>query len=84
MTSHKASAWLVIKPTRSSWNPEHIRGARIVRLTKRKPTLGTDEVAIQVTVRVPESAFDLFLGSTEIDVQETQVVHPTIEIEEQA
>lgn len=81
----QGSAWLVIAPERARWNREIIQGVRIVRSGKRKPTLGKDEVAIKVTIHIPDSVFASILPEVDVVVDERQVVSPpTIEIEEQA
>jgi hypothetical protein len=50
------------------------------RITKRVPDLGRTEVAIKLTVTVPDSCFRSPLMSAEIDAPADRVIEPKCEV----
>lgn len=54
------------------------RGAAALR--KCVPSLASGEIAIRLAISVPNAAFDKFIPRVAIDVPETAVIHPDLEI----
>jgi len=53
----------------------------VVRMTKRAPSLCRNEVAVRLTVTVPDSAYRSLEVSASLDVPEDRVILPEIEVE---
>lgn len=79
--SHEAKAYLVLRADTNAagtW----VRGLNIVSLRKNKPTLEADEIAVRVTVRIPDSVFTQPPFETQIVVPEREVIRPEVTIAE--
>jgi hypothetical protein len=53
----------------------------VLRMTKRAPSLGREEIAVKVSISIPDSAFRSPIVSASLDVPEERVVHPDIEMD---
>lgn len=53
----------------------------VVRMTKRAPSLYRNEVAVRLTVQVPDSAYRSLQVSATLDVPEERVILPEIEVD---
>lgn len=53
----------------------------VVRMTKRAPSLYRNEVAVRLTVQVPDSAFRSLEVSAILDVPEDRVILPGVEVD---
>lgn len=51
------------------------------RATKRAPSLYRNEVAVLLKLSIPDSAFRSLTVSATLEVQEEQVIQPTLEID---
>lgn len=66
MTSHRATAYIVAKATRYQWgtpDPEtglnRIDAVRAIAIRRSRPSkLERDEIAIKVTIEIPDAAFN--------------------------
>lgn len=52
-----------------------------VRATKRWPSLGREEIAVQVKATIPDSSFRSPVLAVSMDVKDQQVIQPTVEME---
>ena len=53
----------------------------IARMTKRAPSLYRHEVAVKVTVGVPDDCFRSWVFAAAVEVPEDRVIKPELEIE---
>lgn len=53
----------------------------VVRMTKRPPSLHREEVAVSISVNIPDGVFRHPIIAVTLEVPEDRVVHPTAEIE---
>lgn len=53
----------------------------VQRMTKRAPSLYRDEVAISISVSVPDSAFRSNVVAVTLEVPEDRVIQPTADVE---
>lgn len=52
----------------------------VVRHTKRYPSMSRDEIAVAVTIAIPDSAFRSPVLSVALDVPDGHVIQPTVEL----
>lgn len=52
----------------------------IDRMTKKKPRLDSGEVAIKLILRVDDDLFKTFMPEVTVDIEESQVITPTVEV----
>lgn len=62
-------AFVVLRPNFRTRRPE------IDRLTKRKPALANNEVAVKVKLKVPSNFFDEYIPVVEAEITPTTTVH---------
>lgn len=53
----------------------------VTRMTKRAPALYRNEVAVKLTVSVPDSAFRSLAVTASLDVPEDRVIRPEITLD---
>lgn len=53
----------------------------VVRMTKRPPSLHREEVAISVSVSIPDGVFRHPIIAVTLDVPEDRVIQPTADLE---
>lgn len=53
----------------------------VQRMTKRVPSLYRDEVAISISVSVPDSVFRTSMVAVSLEVPEDRVIQPTADVE---
>lgn len=53
----------------------------VTRMTKRWPSLGRDEIAVEIKVTIPDGAFKSPVLSAVLDVVDGQVIQPTVTLE---
>lgn len=72
-----AIGYLVVEGIRYRYGDKPVRGAKIARVTRNKPsTLSADQVAVRVTVRIPAAAFEPLQPAALVIVPEELVQHP--------
>lgn len=79
--SHEAKGYLVLRADTFS-EGRYVRGLNITALRKNRPTLEADEIAVRVTIRIPDSVFTQPPFETEIVVPERDVIRPDVTIDE--
>lgn len=80
MPNVKTSGWLIVGPAKRS-SSGTVMSARLDRITRNKPALSRDELAVHVTLTLPSSAFDKPTFSAAITVDENQILHPEVQVE---
>ena len=58
-----------------------VSGEGVQRMTKRPPSLYREEVAISISVSVPDAAFRPSMVAVNLDVPEDRVIQPTADVE---
>lgn len=53
----------------------------VVRLTKREPALNRGEVAVRLTVTIPDAVFKNPIVDASVEVAEDRVIAPSVEVE---
>jgi hypothetical protein len=53
----------------------------VLRMTKRAPSLGRKEVAVKVTITIPDEAFRSALFGATVDVPSDRVIQPDVSVE---
>lgn len=53
----------------------------VVRMTKRQPSLYRQEVAVKVTVSIPDNCFRSWVFGASVEVPDDRVIQPEISVE---
>lgn len=83
----KATAYLIVEATRSTWvrpDPEtglrRIDSARIIAVRANRPSLlKLDQIAVKVTVDIPDEAFAPIMPTALVVVPEDLVQRPVVD-----
>lgn len=74
----RISTYLVIKKSGNQYYPKYYPKYRVSKTTTSSPSLESNEVAIKVSVSLPDTVFDRPAFQAEIDVPEEAVNKPVI------
>jgi len=72
--TEKVNCYLVLEASSPS-NP-YWKGARIVRMTKGKPSLERGQIAVKVNLNVPGSIFEELIPTFDLDISPENVIAP--------
>lgn len=76
----QATGYLVIQGIRNRHGKQEVGSAKARRITQSRPQMGTDEIAVKLSVRVPAAAFGPFAASAVIDVPAELVADNNVEV----
>lgn len=75
-----AIGYVVVQGVRSRYGKQEVREAKVRRVTQSRPSLGTDEIAVKLAVRVPVAAFGPFEAAAVVDIPEDLVAANNVEV----
>jgi len=75
----RATGWLVLECTRYAGG--RARNMKLARVTQKPPALDGTQVAIKLTVQVPQSVFDRGIAAIHIDIPEELITEPDVTVE---
>jgi hypothetical protein len=78
-----ATGYVVLKAVRSRYGKQEVREAKVAKVTQSRPSMGTDEIAVKLSIRVPIAAFGPFAASAVIDVPAELIAENNVEVEAQ-
>lgn len=84
MSTHSVTGYLIVKAKRNTYSPSRIVDLTSSRFVKNKPTLEENEVAVKLTVTLPDSVFNEPVATAEIKVPEQDVIRPEVVVEGEA
>lgn len=72
MKSHSTSFFVVLKPTFGVYDKESVSSVKAVKISQNRPnTLAKGEIAVKLTVDVPEKAFSPFQPEAVVKIPES-------------
>jgi len=77
---HSADCYLILRADTHSAG-KYVRGLNIVGMRKSKPKLQPDEIAVKVSVRIPDQVFTQPPFEAEIVVPEQDVIRPIVTVD---
>jgi hypothetical protein len=77
----KATFHVAVKAVRHRWYADTITELRAVRLTKKKPALAADEIAVKLTLDIPTEAFEAFAPEATITIPADLLATPDVHVE---
>lgn len=74
------TVYVIVKAKRSTGPKRFVHGITVVRMTKTRPRLKRDEIAVRLTIDIPPEAFNEIAPDVKITVPTDLVVQPEVEV----